>query len=221
VGDETSPCQRVEGVAQDVHRVGYREPPSYQYYLPLGPGDNGFGGMALVLHHPPGQAPASGDIRERIHALDPGIAYVDVQRLDDALAPEIRPWRMGSWTLGVSALVAVLVSLLGVYAVLSYLVEQRRREIGVRIALGASPSGIHRLVMGNGLVSAAVGLTAGVALIVVARRWVQPLLFETSVLDASVLGSVALLLIATAAAACALPAFRAARTQPATCLKEE
>lgn len=221
VGNESSPCAQVIGVAQDVHRVGYREPPSYQYYLPLGPGDNGFGGMALVLHHPPGRPPPSGEIRVRIHDLDPAIAYVDIQRLDDALAPQIRPWRMGSWTLGASALLAVLVSLVGVYALLSYLVEQRRREIGVRIALGATPPGIHGLVMSSGLTSTALGLVGGVAAVALARRWVAPLLFETSVLDAAVLGVVAAMLVATSAVACALPAVRAARTDPATCLKEE
>jgi hypothetical protein len=221
VGGESRPCSSVVGVAEDVHRVGYREPASYQYYVPLSPGDNGFGGMALVLRRRSGAAVSLGEIRARLSRIDPRIGFVDAMRLEDALAPEIRPWRLGSWTLGVAGMVALLVSVVGVYGVLAYLVEQRRREIGVRMALGASRAGVSGRVVRAGVLSAGAGVALGVGLAVAARPWVAPFLFETSVLDPVVVTGVTLVLLVSAAVACLVPAMRAARIDPAVCLKEE
>lgn len=220
VGDETSPCSWVIGVAEDVHRVGYREPPSMQYYVPLGPrGD--FGGMAVVLRLKNRDAGTLERIRSRFQELDPAIAYVETRTLERMLDPQVRPWRLGMWCLGLAAFIALLVSVAGVYGVLSYLVEQRRREIGIRMALGASGPGIRGLIVRRGLGATALGLAVSLVLVAGAAPWVQPMLFETSVLDPLVISGVAGVLFLASVAACLLPADRAARVQPATCLKEQ
>lgn len=220
VGSMDAPCSRVVGVAEDVHRTGYREPPSMQYYVPLTPGGR-FGGMALVVRVSSTGAPAMDDLRRRLDGLDPRVAYVDATVLERVLDPQVRPWRMGAWVLGLAATVALLVSILGVYGVLSYLVERRRREMGVRIALGASGSGIRRLILTQGLGAASVGVVLGVGATLAARRWLEPLLFETEVGDPVVLAAVVVVLLGTATAACLLPAGRAARVEPILCLRDD
>lgn len=220
VGSADDPCSRVVGVVEDVHRSGYREPPSMQYYVPLAPG-GGFGGMAVVVRMASPGADALEGLRRRLDGLDPAVGYVEATVLERVLDPQVRPWRMGAWVLGLAAGVALLVSILGVYGVLSYLVEHRRREMGVRIALGASGTGIRRLILGQGLGAAGAGLIVGVGATVAAGRWVEPILFETEVTDPTVLAAVVAVLLVTATAACLLPAGRAARVEPILCLRDD
>ncbi|MBT8404179.1 MAG: ABC transporter permease, partial [Gemmatimonadetes bacterium] len=200
VGTVESRCSRVVGVVEDVHRTGYREPPSMQYYLPLQPG-GGFGGMALVVDLGPRRQDSLESLREQVSGLDPSVGYVEAIVLESVLAPQVQPWRMGAWVLGMAAAIALLVSVVGVYGVLSYRVERRRREMGVRIALGASVAGIRGLVLRQGLGSTAAGLLVGLAATLAAARWLEPLLFETRVGDPRVIGSVVLVLLGTATAA--------------------
>lgn len=220
VGGPDDPCRTVVGVVENVHRVGYREPPSMQYYLPLDV-PRGFGGMALVVRPRGGAAVALDELRAQLAGLDPEVAFVEAAPLDAALDAQIRPWRTGSWILGMAAALALVVSLLGVYGVLSYLVERRRREMGVRLALGASRGGVRRLVLARGLYAAAAGTALGVGATIAAGRWLAPLLFETSVADPLVMAAVSGLLVGTSALACLVPAERAARVEPRLCLREE
>jgi predicted permease len=217
---EGDPCFRVVGVAEDVRRSGYREPPSMQYYVPLGHERGTFGGTLLAVRTT-GEAGVSERIRRALLSLDPRIDYVDVTTLAGVLEPEIRPWRLGAIVLGLAALLATLVSVLGVYGVLSYLVAQRRRELGVRVALGASGASLQRLVLRRGASAASVGVGLGLVVVALASGWLEPLLFETSATDPLVLATVATLLLVAALAACALPARQAARVEPVSCLKGE
>lgn len=220
VGSAIEPCARVVGVAEDVHRTGYREPPSMQFYLPLEPG-GGFGGMAIVVALRGRDAGLVRSLQNQLSDLDPAVGHVEAMVLESLLAPQVRPWRLGAWVLGVAASMALLVSIIGVYGVLSYRVESRRREMGVRIALGASMAGIHRLVIGQGLGATAGGLLVGLTAILAGARWLEPLLFETRVADPLVLASVLVLLLGTASLASMLPALRAGSVDPSSCLREE
>jgi predicted permease len=218
VGGPADPCWSVVGVARDVHRVGYREPPSMQYYLPLGtPG--GFGGLALVLR--PRDRAALARLRPTLERVDPLVAYVEMTPLASLLEPQARPWRLGAWVLGMAAALALLVAVSGVYGVLSYLVEQRRREIGVRMALGASRRDIGRLVLRTGLGATALGAGGAAIVVAVGGRRLQPLLFETSVADPVVFTASVGVLAAAAVVACLLPAARAAGVEPTVTLRGE
>jgi predicted permease len=220
VGDAASPCARIVGIAQDVHRVGLHEQPSLQYYIPLGQ-QSMFGGAKLVIRPAPG-APASVDaLRSALVAADPAARLVEIRRLGAALEPELRPLRLGTVTFGISAALALVVALLGLYSLMSYLVAGRTREIGVRIALGATRSSIVGLVLRSGVALAATGVAIGLALALFAGRWLEPHLFEASARDAGVMTVVATSLLATAVLAGWLPARRAARIDPTEALRSE
>lgn len=191
-----------------------------QFYLPLEPG-GGFGGMAIVVALRGRDAGLVRSLQDQLSDLDPAVGHVEAMVLESLLAPQVRPWRLGAWVLGVAASMALLVSIIGVYGVLSYRVESRRREMGVRIALGASMAGIHRLVIGQGLGATAGGLLVGLTAILAGARWLEPLLFETRVADPLVLASVLVLLLGTASLASMLPALRAGSVDPSSCLREE
>lgn len=218
LGSGESPCSTVVGVAADVHQSGYREPTSMQLYVPLGT-ERGFSGMSLVVRPAAGVAAAE-RIRGVLASVDPAVDYVDVARLESSIEPQVRPWRLGAVVLTVMSTLAALVSLIGVYGVLSYLIAQRRREIGVRIALGASRESIRGLVLRGGLVAGAVGVAAGFAAVLAGGPWLGPLLFETSVADPLVMAVVATMLLGAAAAACILPALQASRIAPVECLRD-
>jgi ABC-type antimicrobial peptide transport system permease subunit len=119
------------------------------------------------------------------------------------------------------ALVALALAAVGTYGVLAYSVEQRTREIGVRMALGAEMGGILAMVLRQGLGLAASGLALGLGLAVVLRRVLASLLFGVSPTDPMTLASVAAILALVAAAACYLPAHRAAAVAPAVALRHE
>jgi putative ABC transport system permease protein len=116
---------------------------------------------------------------------------------------------------------ALIVASLGLYSVLSYLVTQRGHEIGVRMALGARPADIARLVVREGLTLTIGGIIAGFVLAIAASRFVEPLLFDTSPREPLVFGSVAALLVATAALATLRPAGRARRVNPVDAMRVE
>jgi ABC-type antimicrobial peptide transport system permease subunit len=145
---------------------------------------------------------------------------VEITPLAAQIDAQIRPWRMGAAVLTLIAALAVLVSLLGVYSVLSHFLAQRRREIGVRLALGAAPGAVRRLVWGRGLFATGVGVAVGVALLLTASRWIQPHLFETSVADPLVIAGVVWVLLVGSALSCAAPARVAARVDPLGCLRD-
>jgi ABC-type antimicrobial peptide transport system permease subunit len=217
VGSPDSACATVVGIAVDVHRVGYREPPSLQYYVPLGQA-TAFSGLTLVARPPGGGSGGVERLRSALSDADASVDHVEVTRIGSLLDAQIRPWRLGSVVLSLAASLAVLVSAIGVYGVLSYIVAQRRREIGVRMALGASTVSIRALVLRVGLLSGGLGVAAGVGLVLAASRWLEPLLFETETFDPAVIAGVTTLLVSAAVLACVLPAGQAARVDPVEAL---
>jgi hypothetical protein len=220
LGNPVGECWQVIGVVADVHREGYREPPSMQFYVPYGV-ESSFGGTALVVRPAVSTANVLARVEAALAALDPRIDFVETTPLQTLLEPQIRPWRLGAVVLTLAALLAVIVSLLGVYGVLAQLLAQRRREIGVRLALGASGGSVRGLLLRTGLLTALAGVVLGVAPVVGASRWLGPLLFETPVHDPWVITAVAVLLISGALVACAPAALQAARVDPLTALRSE
>jgi putative ABC transport system permease protein len=129
--------------------------------------------------------------------------------------------RFNALALAAFAAVALLVALQGIYALLAYSVQERRREFGVRIALGASTANLLRMVVARGLRPAATGLAAGLALAAALGRGLQALLFEVGPTDPLTYVAVAALLGVTALLACTIPAWRATRVDPNTALRTE
>ncbi|HEV8410476.1 MAG TPA: ADOP family duplicated permease [Gemmatimonadaceae bacterium] len=218
--DSLNICSRVVGVAADVHRFRLNEKASMHYYVPFGQ-ERGMGGTDLLVRPRNDPQAAIPEIRKLFQQLDPTIVYVDANTLQDEVDPQVRPWRLGASVFGLMGILALLVAAVGLYSVMSYLVAQRTHELGVRIALGASGGNILSLVLKSSVGMALLGIVIGLAMTLVAGRFIQPLLFNTSSRDSSVLGGVALAMLAVALLASALPALRARGTDPMEALRTE
>ena len=153
--------------------------------------------------------------------MDPELGYIRAQSLQEIIDPQLRPWKLGVSVFGLAGVLALLVAAVGLYSVLSYLVEQRTQELSVRIALGARAGTIVRLVLRDSLTMTLLGIAAGAALALAGGRFLQALLFDTSGRDPVVLATVAVALILVAVAASVLPARRANRVDPMEALRAE
>jgi len=151
----------------------------------------------------------------------PGPSYVTVQPLFDIVDGARRSWQLGATMFVAFGVLALLVAAVGLYGVMAYTVGQRMHELGVRIALGAQGWDVARLVLSQGVRLALGGVAAGMALALVAARWIEPLLFRQSATDPMVLISVSGLLILVTLAACSVPAVRAVRADPNTVLRAD
>ncbi|MCI0432503.1 MAG: ADOP family duplicated permease [Gemmatimonadetes bacterium] len=219
IGAEQS-CYRIVGIVEDVHRVGLREQPSLQYYIPIGQ-QTMFSGARLLVRQADRVTVSWADLQRAMLAVDPTIRAVELRWLRQALDGEMRPLRLGMVTFGLSAGLALVVVIVGLYGLLSYMVAWRTREIGVRLAIGATDARISRMVIGGGAGLAALGVVIGLLVSGWAGRWVQPHLFETSAVDPLVFAAVAAVLMIVAVVAGWLPARRALAISPTEALRAE
>jgi predicted permease len=160
-------------------------------------------------------------LRRAIAAVDPAIVVGGVTTGDEYLRDSLAPPRFAMALLATFAVVALALSAIGLYGVIAYAVSQRTREIGIRVALGAAPRAVARLVVGDGLRLAGVGIALGVAGAAAASRGIQSMLYGVSASDPLTFAAVALLLGAIALLACAVPARRALRIDPTEALRAE
>jgi ABC-type antimicrobial peptide transport system permease subunit len=160
-------------------------------------------------------------IRRTMQTTAPNLPYADVQSLGSIFARQIRPWKMGATLFTMFGVLAVVVAALGLYSAISYRVTQRRHEFGVRMALGARIADIIRLVMGQGVRAAALGVAAGSVAAILAGRYIADLLFQTSPRNPVVFAVVIAGTLIVAVAATFIPAWRASRVNPATALRAD
>jgi hypothetical protein len=219
---DSLPCARVIGVVEDARRFGLREAPAMQYYVPLGTERHlGFGGRQMFVRSHGNPAALREVLRREMLQLAPGVGFIRTELLQDSLDPQIRPWRLGATMFGLFGALALLVAAIGLYSVISYLVTQRRHELGVRIALGAQVSNIVGLVVRYGVGLVLVGVAIGVVLAYTASKWIAPLLFETSPRNPVVFGVVSVVLLGVAVFASAIPAWRASRVDQIEALRAD
>ncbi|MBV9303229.1 MAG: ABC transporter permease [Acidobacteriaceae bacterium] len=178
-------------------------------------------GMSLTVSTPMDPTTLASTVRRTVASLAPDQPVFDVQTMVQAREKGQASARLGTWLLGFFALLALLLAAVGVYGVISYTVGQRTREIGLRMAVGASPFEILRMVLRRGILMIAVGIAIGLTGAVALTRLMRALLHEISTTDpASFLGAV-LLLILIGLAACYVPAWRASRVDPTVALRYE
>jgi ABC-type antimicrobial peptide transport system permease subunit len=160
-------------------------------------------------------------IANAVREADPTLPIIRLRNMEDVFRDSVRRPRMLMQLFAGFAGLGLLLAALGTYGVLSYMVTQRRREIGIRMALGAERAIVLRGVIAQGLKLTCVGVVAGLAAALVLTRLMEALLFEVRPNDPATLTAVAGLIIAVAVAASLVPAFRATHVDPIVALKDE
>ena len=220
VSGDAKTCAEVIGVVPDARRFNAVEDPSMIFYVPFsGTSDQYI--TALVVRARGRPEDWIGTIRSTIQETAPNLPFASVTPLADLLAPSIRPWRLGSAMFGGFALLALVLSAVGLYGVLNYVVTQRTHEMGVRVAMGAQRWDVQRLMVSHGVRVAAVGAALGALAGLVTGRVLSSLLYGVSPRDPLVLFVSLLVPIVVAAVASYLPARRASRVDPMVALRAE
>ena len=178
-------------------------------------------GMTLVVKTAGDPLAALPAIRHEVAQIDPTLPIAGVRPMTDVVGGAIAAPRFTGWLLGVFAVSALTLAAVGIYGVLSYLVSQRTREIGIRVAIGAGPVEIVRLVLARGLGLALVGVGIGLIVALAASRVMGSLLYEIQPRDPATFIGVPVVLTTVALVASLLPALRAMRVDPIVALRTE
>ena len=185
-------------------------------------GRNGFGNANRWVVRTTGDPMALAEpVKAAIARIDPRIAISDVQPMSTYVDRAQAPTRFALVLTSVFAAIAAVLAVIGLYGVLSTAVRQRTAEIGVRMAFGAERGAIFKLIVGRGLMLAAVGMTIGIAAALGLTRFIGSLLVGIGTSDPATFAGIAVLFLAVSAFACGLPAYRAARLDPITALRAE
>jgi putative ABC transport system permease protein len=208
----------VVGVAGDSAERGLGRPPALTVYLPYGRVGVPSEFVLQTRGDPMAVVPA---VRALVTHLDPNLPLGDIRTFDEVVSRSVSSQRMNSVVLTSFSGFALLLASLGIYGVLSYSVSRRTSEIGLRMALGASESGILSMTVGQGLLPALLGIAIGGGLAYWLSRYLKSLLFGVQPFDLFTYAAVSVLLLVTAALACVLPGRRAMRTDPAIALRLE
>ena len=160
-------------------------------------------------------------IKQEVRSLDPALAVFNIATLTEAMSVSLLPARIAGGLLGVLGMLALVLAALGIYGVLSFLVRSRTREIGVRVALGATPGAVTTIVVGQAMTWTVAGAVIGMTLAFLLTRFLETFLYGISPTDPLTFVGVTLLLALVALLACWLPARRAAKIDPMTALRYE
>jgi putative ABC transport system permease protein len=210
----------IVGVVGDLRYAKLDAAPAPETYIPYRQAVNLIS-VDLVARAAGNPLAVAGSVRQAVASLDRAQPVYDVQTLEQALADSIAPRRFNLLLLGVFAGVALVLAVVGIYGVMGYAVTQRTHEIGVRMALGARRAEVVRMVVGQGMLVAGVGIAAGTAAALGLTRLMASLLYETAPTDVPTFGAVCGVLAAAAFLACCAPALRAAKVDPVEALRYE
>ena len=221
----TNPWFTVIGVARDVMQTGVDQPVRAEAYVLVDQVSSFLSVSPTTMHVVarttlplPTLAPT---IARVVRDVDPAVPVARLREMDEVFTESIRGPRLLAQLVGGFGILALLLAAIGTYGVLSYMVTERRREIGIRMALGANPSRVLAQVMKHGLLLTSVGVAAGVAGALGLNRLMTSLLFGVQPTDAGTLAAVILTVSLVAVVACGLPAWRASRLDPNAVLRED
>ena len=215
----SDPWLTVVGVTGDMRRQGLDHPAAPQAFLPHRQGSEDM--MDIIVRTSADPAAIASTVRTEIQSLDKSVAKFNVATVTRQLAEETGERRFDTFLIGSFAIAALLLSAVGIYGLLHHSVVQRFNEIGVRVALGASPAEVMGLLLRRGFTLAATGAGFGLAGAFLVSRLLSKLLYAVTPTDPLALALSALLLIAIAGIACYLPARRAARIDPVLALRQD
>jgi putative ABC transport system permease protein len=203
------------GVAGDVRTFGLDADAGFVFYGSATQ-ISGWNPMSLVWRS---AAPSVDTVRASLRSIDPTVPLSTIDSMDSLIDRSMGPRRFNLYLLGAFAAVSLALAAIGLFGVMAYLVSQRTREIGVRLALGATRGEVFRLILGRGLLLAAIGAAGGVGAALWLTRVMETLLFSVSRTDPATFAAVPLTLIAVAALACYVPARRAMKVDPVIALR--
>lgn len=219
LGDAAAPLLEVVGVVGAVHSDSLQKTPPLTVYLPYWQRNQSSYSLAIRTALDPGQI--SSAVRVEIRKLDPEIPGPVFLTMRQIVSASVAQRQFQLTLVLLFAAIALILASLGIYGVVSYSVEQRRREMGIRMALGATTGRLRVVVLRQGLTPVAAGLALGIGAAVAIGRIIQGLLFGVRVFDPLTIAIVSVVLLAVAAAACYLPALRVTRADPLNALRYE
>ncbi|HKV52442.1 MAG TPA: ABC transporter permease [Gemmatimonadaceae bacterium] len=211
-------CFSVVGVAKNAKYSSIVEPQRQYFWTPVTPN---LGSTTIFVRTTGDAAAAVPTIRRTLDALAPNLPYVDVTPFTETLRPELEPRLLGASMFSVFGLLALALAAIGLYGLMSYLVGQRTRELGLRMALGAQRRDVLGMVLRRALVLTLGGLAIGLVGALASARLVTHLLYQVSADDPSSFVAVVAVLVATALVAAWIPAYRASRVDPMVALRAE
>jgi len=215
----SNPWMTIVGVVADTRRTGYDAAVRPETYLPLAQSTTA--SLQMVVRTGGDPAAAAPVLRSAVRAADPQVPLWQVGPLEDQLRELTAQRRFNTVLLSAFGLVAAALAAVGIYGLLAYSVDQRTRELGVRVALGASTSGILALILREGLVLCGIGLAIGLAGALALGRSLSSLLYDVPPTDPATFAAIAGATTLIALVACLVPAVRAVRVDPLTAIRTE
>lgn len=211
--------REIVGVVADVKFLALNAVDTEEMYIPLpqGPWTN----MTLLVRSQSNPHPLVTAVREKISEVDPNLPVSGILGMDDVIGASVAQPRLIMQFVGVFAGFALLLAAIGIYGVMAYTVNARKQEMGIRVALGATPADILRLVVGQGMRMTLIGVALGVAASLALTRLLASLLFDVSAADPVVFSAAAVVLGGVAFLACYIPARRATGVDPIIVLRYE
>jgi putative ABC transport system permease protein len=212
-------------VVANVRHNGITDVVKEKFYIPHAQWHKATGfpirGMTLVIRTGSDPSTIAGPIRQAVRSLDPSLPVADVRTMQAVVGAALSTPRFTGILLGSFAVLALVLSAIGIYGVLSYLVSRRTREIGIRVAIGAGRAEVLGLVLRSGMLLAIAGVVIGIVVALGASRVMSGMLHQVSPLDPVTFTAVGVVLTLVALFASLVPAWRAARVDPVVALKAE
>ncbi|MCP3963393.1 MAG: ABC transporter permease, partial [bacterium] len=228
VQDADEPPDRIIGVVGDVRELALDRPPTPTVYAAAAQAPDETTAFLANLFPVSWVVRTTGDpldyggiVRAEILAVDPEQPVSDLRGLEELMSGSIASRQFSTLLLSIFAALALVLAVVGIYGVMSYAVAQRTREIGIRQALGATGGAALRLILGQGVKLASIGVAVGVLAALASSRWLTSMLYETAPTSPAIYATTSAALLAAVAVACLIPAMRATRVDPIVALRDE
>jgi putative ABC transport system permease protein len=214
-----APLRTIAGVVGNIKTDGFDKPDQPHLYFPIlqSPGY----AMAVYLRTESSPTSLTASLREHIRQIDPDLPLFGERTMEDVVSGSLAQRRFAMQVVGLFGVLALLLASVGIYGVMAYSVSQRTREIGIRVALGASSGNILRWVLGQGVTLISIGMATGLIAAFALMRLLRTMLFGVAPTDLITYGGLAVVLGIVALVACYIPARRATKVNPLVALRNE
>jgi hypothetical protein len=217
---ERSPVE-VVGVVRNARFTNLRDAAEPMFFLPFSQANTGRGQMTLIVQAMGDAAAVASAVRAEVEALDPRAPAFVVEPLADQVAASLARERLLTLLAVLFGLLSLALASIGIYGLLATVVAQRTGEVGLRMALGATPRNVLRLILGEALWLVGAGVLVGLPAALVSARWLSTFLFDVGVIDPATVLAVIAVLLGAAALAAYPPARRAARIDPLLAMRSD